>query len=446
MSNENKRRVAAKDKLRVAAAKNVVENIEVKSIPPIFGKVESLLIAPRPIANDAPSVLRLFTGWPAICINKVADTMISLPLKMYVVKQNTEQKCVWNTKKLSRATQDNIRSRAKSLKIKSALDIEEITEHSMFDVLNEVQDDMCWTDLVKMTVQYVLMIGNAYWYINRNSRGLPTGIRCLPAEYTMVLLSKGNEMNITSYQVYNGIRQEELRAEDVIHFKKVAPGLFWRISSGELKTGLYGMGAIESILNPVMLLNAIDDFERALMENMCVPSGFIKYNDGTLTPEAMKIAEAQWNKAVGGLKRAGRTKVMDQNWEYKPMSIPPKDMSYGEARKWLREVVANACGVPMSLITPDESNKASSTVAIANYMKFTVLPMCEMLTDKINKMLVKKFDDNIFVAFDNPVREDNEFLLEQDKTQITLGMITVNEWRMRQGLEPVPWGDDRYEP
>jgi HK97 family phage portal protein len=177
---------------------------------------------------------------------------------------------------------------------------------------------------------------------------------------------------------------------------------------------------------------------------MCIPSGLVQYKEGTLRPQEIKDAEAAWKKAVGGLKRAGSVKVTDQNWDFKPLSINPKDMQYQEGRKWLRETIANACGVPMSLITPDESNKASSLVAIANYMKFTILPLCEMITDKINKMLIKHFDENLFCAFENPVKEDNEFILHRDEMQIKMGMVTVNEWRAKEGLQAVPWGDDKY--
>lgn len=413
--------------------------VEQKALPPNFGSFESLIISPRTIQNDAPSIIRLNTGWTNICIEKVASTLISLPLHCYVVMDDDSQKCAWKTKKLSKSEQTLIKQRSPSLKIKQAQNIEEIEEHKIFEVLNNVNDDLNWDDLVKLVIQYLMLIGNAFIEVKKEN-GIPVGIEVLPAEYTSVMLDK-DTMALNGYRIYNGVMERLTNVEDTIHFKKVAPGMFWRIYGNQLLTGVYGMGPVESILSPIMLMNAIDDYERALIENMCIPSGIVKYTQGNLTPDALKAAEASWRKAVGGIKRAGAIKVTDQNWEFTNLSINPKDLNFKDGRHWLREIICNAIGVPVGLISPTDSNRSTSQTDLSNYLRFTIAPLAKLITRRLNTHFIPMFDDNMFVEFDNPVKDDNDFLMKNTDMKLKNGLITINEWRAEEGLEDVPWGD-----
>jgi len=48
------------------------------------------------------------------------------------------------------------------------------------------------------------------------------------------------------------------------------------------------------------------------------------------------------------------------------------------------------------------------------------------------------------VAFDNPVPEDREMLLQERKGYVDAGIIARNEVRVDMGLEPVDGADDLY--
>ena len=249
-------------------------------------------------------------------------------------------------------------------------------------------------------------------------------------------------MEIERYRVYNGIKESMWEKDDCLHLKRVTAGMFWRLQTGKLVTGTYGMGALEEILSPVMLLNAIDDYERALMENQCIPAGIVNYTAGNLTQAQLKSAEADWKKALGGLKRAGTIKVTDQNWDFKPLQINPKDLSYQEGRVWLREVVANAFGVPVGMLSPQNSNRATSLTDMSNYFSYTIAPLCALITDKLNHSLVPHFDDNLFLEFENANKTDNEFKLKELETHLRMGILSINEVRAEMGLDPVEGGDD----
>ena len=51
------------------------------------------------------------------------------------------------------------------------------------------------------------------------------------------------------------------------------------------------------------------------------------------------------------------------------------------------------------------------------------------------------FGENTIMLFDDPTSKDSSFRLLEKKTNLQLGMTTINEERERDGLEPVEWGD-----
>ena len=52
------------------------------------------------------------------------------------------------------------------------------------------------------------------------------------------------------------------------------------------------------------------------------------------------------------------------------------------------------------------------------------------------------FGDNIIMQFDDPASKDSSFRMEEKKTNLQLGITTINEERAKDGLGPVDWGQE----
>ena len=303
--------------------------------------------------------------------------------------------------------------------------------------------DLNYFDGIELTSSYLGMIGNAYWQIVKN-KNIPVGINVLPAEYTAVTLL--DDMTVKGYRLFNGIFQKEFAKEEVIHFKNISPGLFWRVWNNALVTGLYGMGDAEYCLDEIYLYNSINDFLRALTENNSIPSAIIKYTGGRLDKNTTNDVQAQWDKVLRTWKRAGKTKVMDQDFDWVPISLPPKELDFAEGRRWLRGVIANCFGVPEELLASENANRASANVAIGNYFRFTILPKLKRIEERLNSHLCPLFDDNIFLEFDNPTPADETLQVKKEFQDLQMGVITINEVREHRGLIPKSWGYEPYAP
>jgi HK97 family phage portal protein len=419
-----------------------IAQIEQKGLPPSFGRIDALIIAPQSISNNPIELLKLNKGFVGTCNQKNSTSIASSSLRLFATKNSSNEKIVFPYKNLNIVDKDKIRSESKKQAIKMANDIVEISDHPVFEVLNNVNNgDLNYYDLMELTSAYLGMIGNAYWEIVEVN-GLPTGINVLPAEYTTCILS--DDMKVKGYRTFNGIYERNYIKENIIHFKNVSPGLFWRVWNNALVTGLYGMGDAEYVLDEIYLYNSINSFLRALTENNAIPNGLVKYTGGRLDKNTMQDVQAQWDKTMRTWKNAGKTKVMDSDFDFVPLSLPPKDLDFMEGRQWLRGVIANAFGVPEDLLTSSNSNRASSTTAIHQYLKYTILPKLKRIEERLNSHLLPKFDDNLFFTFDSPVPEDAAINLKKEESDLRSGVLTINEVRAKRGLEPVEWGNKPY--
>jgi hypothetical protein len=95
--------------------------------------------------------------------------------------------------------------------------------------------------------------------------------------------------------------------------------------------------------------------------------------------------------------------------------------------------------VPITKIDPSQvrsNNKQGNT----EYNMDTIAPRCIRFEEKINERLMPMFDDRLFVMFDNPVGDDEAFALTERESNLKTGLVSINEERMKLGMEEVEWG------
>jgi hypothetical protein len=62
------------------------------------------------------------------------------------------------------------------------------------------------------------------------------------------------------------------------------------------------------------------------------------------------------------------------------------------------------------------------------------------LEEKINERLMPMFDENIFVAYESTIPADRDFELRERQANLGSYLTTVNEERVKLGMEEVEWG------
>ena len=98
-------------------------------------------------------------------------------------------------------------------------------------------------------------------------------------------------------------------------------------------------------------------------------------------------------------------------------------MQFIVGKRWSREQICSAYGVPVALLTNDATSglsNANSKYGSDIYAIRGVKPRLELIEQTINRYLMPKYDTNnrVYFVFDNPVGSDKQFELEKIKSGI----------------------------
>jgi hypothetical protein len=91
------------------------------------------------------------------------------------------------------------------------------------------------------------------------------------------------------------------------------------------------------------------------------------------------------------------------------------------------------------MLKANDPNLASATVGFQSWKAISVLPLLRLDEQTLNSQLLPLFgiEDDAFLAYDSPVVEDEKFEFEKRRSSVAAGIITANEARKLEGLEPV---------
>lgn len=413
-----------------------------KSLPNQSGMtLETYVQAPLPLRNNPVDLVNMNRGYVWTC-NKINSTALSACKFKIFSDAGAEGKSIgsWvKHRKIGKQERAWLTKQLPLSAMKSLGTMVEITDHPFLDLMESVSKSLDNFTLLEMTEQYLGLIGNAYWLIIKDVDGKPVEIELLPAEYISVLVD--NEGKPTGYrqQVDGTGYRRDYPFEDVLHFKQPAAGGFRRLSTAKnVPTALYGMGSLEAVIEEAQLLQSINTYERTLMDNNGRPDFLVKYLDGSLDEKQTKKLQTQWDGIFKGLRRAGKTAILDKSFEIKELGFSPKDLSYQEGKKWLRTAISNAFGVHENFISVENANRSSSDMAIEQYYRFTILPKLRRIQEVINAGLMPMYDNGLWLCYDDPVPEAGDSTIKKEQADIRNGVVSINEIRISRGLEPYP--------
>ena len=374
--------------------------------------------------DDFYGMINAYRSWVYVASSKNATTGASVPLRLYVAKNNKGTLKGYATKKISREQEKYIRDNpflSNLPTVRKAVEMEEILDHPFLDLKKNVNGFMNNFDLFETTNLFNELTGNAYWHILSDKLGVPKEIWTIPTQNCKIVPHP--EKFISGYKYIKGQHEIDLLEKEVIHFKMPSP-----------KSQYYGYAPFSAVAEMYGLDRSVNEYEEAAFRNGGVLSGVFE-SDQELGDHEFERLKIEIQQSFSGIKNTGRMPLLDHGLKYKSIGTPAKDMSHLGGREVVREAILNAYGRPLALYSK-EANRSNVSAAIETYMKFTILPRLRRFEEKLNEKLIPRYDDRLFVAFDNPVPENNEFELEQRTKHINWGIQSINEVRSEMGKTP----------
>lgn len=210
-------------------------------------------------------------------------------------------------------------------------------------------------------------------------------------------------------------------------------------------------------LSPIGYLRETIGFSLAAQEhgarlfaNSARPGGILS-TEKTLTKEAAQRLASDVEALVGGRENAHRMLVLGEGMKWTQMGITSEDAQWLESRKFSRSEIAGVFRVPPHLIADLEratfSNIEQQDLGL---VKHSIMPYLRRIEQRVWMSLLSDADRaaGYYARFnvDALLRGDAKSRAEALAIKLDRGVISPNEWRELDDLNPREGGDEYRVP
>ena len=202
----------------------------------------------------------------------------------------------------------------------------------------------------------------------------------------------------------------------------------------------YGWSPLQSIQQVVELMIQSDRYNKDFFKNNATPDGIVSI---PMEQESLERFKFAWEQQVKGKPH----KLIFHNSEanFTPLATSNKDMEWLEGQKWYFHVIFAAYGLsPQEVGFYENSNRSTGESQERVSVKNAIKPYLKLIEDKINREIIPELTGDDKVKFKWFPEDDAADKIQHDQTMAKLNanVITINEVRAQEGLEPVEWGDE----
>lgn len=278
----------------------------------------------------------------------------------------------------------------------------------------------------------LLLTGNAYIFIVRDSTGKPSELRVLDPTLVLPLVSSDGEV---FYQLnadnIAGIEQKIIvKSTDIIH-DRINCLYHPLIGISPLYAG--GLSAKQGLI--------IQHNSANFFANGSRPGGIITVQ-GNASEEKITELKKYWNTNYGG-NGQGKTAVLADGMDYKPIAITASDAQMIEQLGMSARIVCSVFHVPPYKIGLEQPPSNSAELDNQYYSQ-CLQPRLEAMEALIDVSF--NFPEDLSFEFDieKLLRMDAKARYETWSAGVKGGWMKINEARAKENLEPVDGGDSPY--
>lgn len=288
--------------------------------------------------------------WVYACVMKTASAIASVPWRVHV----RDSRGQWG--------------------------VDEMGEHPLSAFMRRPNPFWSWRDTIRIMSMSLQVGGNALLGKARVGGQLdqvtpitPTGIEVLPSRPQDDTLS-----HIRGYRIWRDDgRYIDVDAGDVVH--AMMPDLADRY---------WGQSILETCMKAVDTDIEASKAQKVSLQNLFIPPGVFTFEKPAGSETAANIRK-YIKTTYQGSDNAGEPLLLPSGTKYEPLNRSPKEMDFINSRKWTREEILIAFGVPAPLLgILDKANYNNSKNMVLTWWQTTVEPMIRQLEDALHTQLV----------------------------------------------------------
>ena len=190
---------------------------------------------------------------------------------------------------------------------------------------------------------------------------------------------------------------------------------------------------------------AAEQFGASFFQNGTSMSGVLEH-PGNLSEGAVENLRNSWNDRYRGPGQAHKPVILEEGMKWSPISIPPDDAQFLETRQFQVDDIARWYGLPPHKLQSMEkatfSNIEHQSIEVVGD---ALQPWAKRLEEEADRKLFNQrsaYFTNIDMT--ELLRGDVKSRSEYYREMWNLGVLSINEIRTREGLNPIPDGDKRF--
>lgn len=402
----------------------ISENIEKKAVDVAWSGAIGSILNNTPSTNyfpqDSSSILNYIKGYGSACITKISTQISALPYYFYRIEKSSNSKYIGKSLKVNDL--DFYKKVNKSF-VKGDYTLSKIFEHPFVELF-ENKMSVSTSEFFYILSAYLLSIGNAYIEIVKDDRGNILDLKPLFSEYMSIKNDKDGNITEYKYQpLILNLNSKTYLPEEIIHLK--------RLTAGNI---IAGRGVLEDCLIDIGMGEESKKFMQSLLVNHMAPTSIIAVKN-SIKSEAERIKN-KFVEQFSGYNR-GKSAVVFGDISVTGTPANLQQTQVVELNEFVKKSICAIFQVPIDLLDTSNSNKASSIVAINNFLRFTVFPMANTICDQITKQLIsKEYDSSFILQYDTAESLENDPQDQADlmKKYLDMGVLTKEEIKTKLGL------------
>jgi HK97 family phage portal protein len=271
----------------------------------------------------------------------------------------------------------------------------EVLRHAALDLWNRPNPFMTGEMFREIGWQYMELVGEWYWVLNRGPDGTGIPIEMWPVRPDR-MEPVPHPKNFLSGWVYTGPNGEmvPLLASEVIQLRYPNPMDPYR-----------GMSAVQSLLADIDSAKYTAEWSRNFFLNSATPGGVVTFAKRLSDPEFTEFT-TRWREQHQGVARGHRVGVLEQGATWTPNTYTMHDMQFVELRNLSREVIREAYRIHQAMLgNSTDVNRANAQTAQEVHVAWHEIPRLKRQRTVLNNMFLPMYGStahNREFDFDDP--------------------------------------------
>lgn len=371
-------------------------------------------------------------------VNIITNAATTIPFQVYEKVNENEVK---RYKALTSGSVDaNSIYKANLIRKNAMVELEGTELHKLLDRPNAAQSYSSW---ISELIAFGKLTGNRYIYGIAPETGINQGkykeLYVMPSQI-MEIVSGGIMQPVQKYRIeYQGAY--DIPADDICHIKDFNP---YYDGTG---SHLYGQSPLRAGLRSLTTNNEAVQTGVKYLQNQTA-RGILTSDEGDINEVQAQQLKDKFRKSFQGADNAGDVIITPKKLSWVNFGLNAADVSLIEQYNASIKDLCNIYAVPVQLLNNTESSTYNNMKEAKKALyQNCVIPELNKIRDELNRWLVPKFGDKLFIDFDYSaipeLQEENEKVVDQLSKA---WWVTPNEKRrvMNYGVDEENIALDNY--